>query len=151
MKGTGNFKSIILASPELSQTELKVQEMVTGKKQVHKKGSLGIISLYLEALTIDPVLQIDRKKKMDGQNHLKVRYWSLKDEEAPSNIHKLSFTNESKADLTFNLNINGPFQLVKTKTNSGAVHPLSVQQSTPSPLKELEQSKGKSLQASKVV
>lgn len=37
----------------------------------------------------------------------------------------LTFTNESKADLTFNLNINGPFEIVKTKTNSGAVHPLS--------------------------
>jgi len=37
----------------------------------------------------------------------------------------LTFTNESKADLTFNLNITGPFEIVKTKTNSGAVHPLS--------------------------
>ena len=27
--------------------------------------------------------------------------------------------------MTFNLNINGPFEIVKTKTNSGAVHPLS--------------------------
>jgi hypothetical protein len=27
--------------------------------------------------------------------------------------------------LVFNLNINGPFEIVKTKTNSGAVHPMS--------------------------
>jgi hypothetical protein len=27
--------------------------------------------------------------------------------------------------LTFNLNINGPFEIVKTKTNSGAAHPLA--------------------------
>ena len=25
--------------------------------------------------------------------------------------------------MTFNLNINGPFEIVKTKTNSGAIHP----------------------------
>jgi len=30
-----------------------------------KKGSLGIISLNLDAITIDPVLSIDRKVKMD--------------------------------------------------------------------------------------
>jgi len=30
--------------------------------------------------------------------------------------------------LTFNLNINGSFEIVKTKTNSGAVHPLSGKQ-----------------------
>ena len=37
----------------------------------------------------------------------------------------MTFTNDSKADLTFNLSLNGPFEIVKTKTNSGAVHPLS--------------------------
>jgi hypothetical protein len=31
-----------------------------------KKGALGIISLNLEAFTIDPVLSIDRKLKMDN-------------------------------------------------------------------------------------
>ena len=57
---------------------------------------------------------------------MKMRYWSVpKEFEAPSNIQKLTFTNNSKADLTFNLNISGPFEIVKTKTNSGAVHPLS--------------------------
>lgn len=47
---------------------------------------------------------------------------------APKKISKLCFTNESKADLTFNLNISGPFEIVRTKTNSGAVHPLAGQQ-----------------------
>jgi len=27
--------------------------------------------------------------------------------------------------MTFNLNINGPFEIVKTKSNTGAVHPLA--------------------------
>ena len=31
-----------------------------------KKGALGIISLNLEAFTIDPVLSIDKKLKMDN-------------------------------------------------------------------------------------
>lgn len=52
-----------------------------------KKGSLGIISLNLDALTIDPVLSIDRKLKMDGQNHLRLKYWSVTGEEdAPKKI-----------------------------------------------------------------
>jgi len=87
---------------------------------------LGIISLNLDALTIDPYLSIDRKLKMDAQNHLRLKYWSVTGEEdAPKKVQKLTFTNDSKADLTFNLSINGPFEIVKTKTNSGAVHPLS--------------------------
>lgn len=52
-----------------------------------KKGSLGIISLNLDALTIDPVLSIDRKLKMDGQNHMRLKYWSVPNEEgAPKKI-----------------------------------------------------------------
>jgi len=66
---------------------------------------------------------------MDGQNHMRLKYWSVNSEDAPPKIQKLTFTNDSKADLTFNLNINGPFEIVKTKTNSGAVHPLAAQNS----------------------
>ena len=68
---------------------------------------------------------------MDGQNHLRLKYWSVSGEDdAPKKIQKLTFTNDSKADLTFNMNINGPFEIVKTKTNSGATHPLSGKQGT---------------------
>jgi len=80
----------------------------------------------LDATTIDPLLSIDRKLKMDNQNHMRLKYWSVTGcEEAPKKIQKLTFTNDSKADLVFNLNINGPFEIVKTKTNSGATHPLA--------------------------
>lgn len=64
---------------------------------------------------------------MDGEHHMRFKYWSVPNEEdAPKKIQKLTFTNDSKADLIFNLNINGPFEIVKTKTNSGATHPISV-------------------------
>ena len=126
-KGTGNFKSIILASPVLSQEELEIQKADDKASSVDftKKGSLGIISLRLDATTIDPVLSIDRKQKMDGQNHMRLKFWSVQSEDAPKKIQKLTFTNNSKADLTFNLNMSGPFEIVKTKTNSGAAHPLA--------------------------
>lgn len=130
-KGTGKFKSIILASPELSKEELELQSASGGDDSgfdFTKPGSLGIISLKFDATTIDPILSIDRKLKMDGQNHMRLKFWSvLGEEDAPKKIQKLTFTNDSKADLVFNLNINGPFEIVKTKTNSGATHPLSKQ------------------------
>jgi hypothetical protein len=135
----GKFRSIVLASPELSQEELEIQGANAGggsssNVDLLKKGSLGIISLNLDAMTIDPVLSIDRKLKMDGQNHMRLKYWSVPNEEgAPKKIQKLTFTNDSKADLTFNLNINGPFEIVRTKTNSGASHPLSGQQQAAQP------------------
>lgn len=59
---------------------------------------------------------------------MRLKYWSLTEEDAPKKIQKLTFTNDSKADLTFNMNISGPFEIVKTKTNSGATHPLSGKQ-----------------------
>ena len=62
--------------------------------------------------------------------------WSVQDEAAPKKNMTLTFTNESKADLTFNLNINGPFEIVKTKTNSGAAHPLSGKNDGGSPTSE---------------
>ena len=54
------------------------------------------------------------------------KYWSLlTDPEAPSATQKLTYTNNTKADLTFNLSASGPFEIVKTKSNTGAVHPLA--------------------------
>ena len=62
---------------------------------------------------------------------MRLKYWSVAGEEgAPKKVQKLTFTNDSKADLVFNLNINGPFEIIKTKTNSGAAHPLSGAEST---------------------
>lgn len=138
-KGTGNFKSIVLSSPILSSEELEIQNGGGGgvsNTDLLKKGSLGIISLNLDAVTIDPYLSIDKKMKMDKHNHMRMYNWSVQDESAPKKILKLTFTNESKADLTFNLNINGPFEIVKTKTNSGAVHPLSGKNDGGSPTAE---------------
>lgn len=152
-KGTGNFKSIILASPVLSQEELEIQKADDKASSVDftKKGSLGIISLRLDATTIDPVLSIDRKQKMDGQNHMRLKYWSVQSEDAPKKIQKLTFTNNSKADLTFNLNITGPFDIVKTKTNSGAVHPLSAQNAVTGGDESIKSASKKSQNASKVL
>jgi hypothetical protein len=44
--------------------------------------------------------------------------------DAPSSIQKLTFSNDSKADMTFNFDMNGPFEIVKTKSNTGAKHPM---------------------------
>lgn len=88
-KGTGRFKSIVLASPELSAEEIEIQGGPGGvsNQDLLKKGSLGIISLNLDALTIDPHLSIDRKLKMDSQNHLRFKYWSVPNEpDAPKKI-----------------------------------------------------------------
>lgn len=42
-------------------------------------------------------------------------------------IKKLTLSNNSKADMTFNLGVEGPFEIVKTKSNTGAKHPLAGQ------------------------
>ena len=48
-----------------------------------------------------------------------MKYWSVPDAEgAPDKVQKIIFTNESKADLTFNLNINGPFDIARLRQTS---------------------------------
>lgn len=121
-KGVGEFKSVILASPELSTEELSIAD---DGDEFLRKGSLGIISLNLFAVAIKPKLTIDKKSRFDGENHLNFKYWSIpNDNDAPSGTQKFTYSNDSKADLTFNLNIAGPFEIVKTKSNTGAKHPL---------------------------
>jgi hypothetical protein len=59
---------------------------------------------------------------------IKIKKWAtLDDEDAPSIVKKLTLSNNSKADMTFNLAAEGPFEIVKTKSNTGAKHPLSNQ------------------------
>lgn len=119
----GEFRSVILATPELSKEELSIAD---DGDEFARKGSLGIISLNLFAVTIKPKLVIDKKSRFDGENHLNFKYWSIPNEsDAPNATQKITYTNDSKADLTFNLNISGPFEIVKTKSNTGAKHPLA--------------------------
>lgn len=81
-KGVGEFKSIILATPELSRDELQIAD---DGDEFLRKGSLGIISLNLLANTIKPKLTIDKKSRFDGDNHMNFKYWSLpNDNDAPS-------------------------------------------------------------------
>ena len=114
---------MMMATPELSSDELELAE---DGEEFTKRGALGIISLGLSAETIDPVLTVDKKSRHDGENHMNFKFWSLSnDSEAPNATQKLTYTNNTKADLTFNLSSAGPFEIVKTKSNTGAVHPLA--------------------------
>ena len=122
-KGVGEFKSILMATPELSADELELAE---DGDEFLKRGALGIISLNMYGNTIEPCLTIDKKSRHDGENHLNFKYWSIpNDSFAPSATQKITYTNNTKADLNFNLNITGPFELEKTKSNTGAAHPLA--------------------------
>ena len=50
-KDVGNFKTILLASPELSQEEVEIAD---DPNDLPKKGSLGTIAIKLNANTIQP-------------------------------------------------------------------------------------------------
>ena len=89
------------------------------------KRSLGIVALKLFAKTIEPVLTVDMKKKLDGEYYFNFYQWPMDHEEEPSPIQKMCLVNETKANLIFNLNSSGPFKIIGTKTNSGSSHPLA--------------------------
>jgi hypothetical protein len=130
-KGTGKFRTIVLATPELTQDELAIAD---DAKEFSKKGSLGLVAFNLFSESIDPVLSIDKRTRVDNLNHVLFKYWSYRGcEEAPSGIQRVVYTNDTKSDLLFNLVTDGPFEIVKTKTNTNAKHPnapnLTVMQS----------------------
>ena len=54
-----------------------------------------------------------------------IKKWAVTTEDSPNVIKKLTFSNDTKADLTFNFSVQGPFEIVKSKTNSGAKHPMA--------------------------
>ena len=118
----GNFRSIVIATPELAQEEI---ELAGDSNEQPKKGTLGIISLNMNANTISPYLSLDKTVRMDGGKHISMKKWSVADEDAPNVVNKLTFSNDTKADMTFNFGVTGPFEIVKSKSNTGAKHPLS--------------------------
>jgi len=73
-RGVGDFKSILLASPDLSADELSLLEE---GDELLKKGALGSIALMLKAWTLGPRLTVDKSVRMDGNNHIAFRYWSV--------------------------------------------------------------------------
>ena len=61
-KGVGEFRSIVMASPELDPADIESED----DAHLTKKGSLGIIAVNLFAMTLEPKLIIDRKLRHDG-------------------------------------------------------------------------------------
>lgn len=80
----GNFRSIVIASPELAQEEIEIAGGENSEQP--KKGTLGIISLNLNANTISPQLSLDKSVKMDGGKHITMKKWAVVDEDAPNVI-----------------------------------------------------------------
>lgn len=54
-----------------------------------------------------------------------MKVWSKQFLEAPSHTRSLTFSNDTKADMVFNLSSSGPFEIVSTKSNTVAKHPLA--------------------------
>lgn len=110
-----------MATPSLTQEELLIAD---DAKDFAKKGSLGVVSFNIMGETIDPVLTVDKRTRVDGLNHMSYKYWSYRgDPDTPSAIQRLIYTNDTKTDLVFKLTTNGPFEIVKTKSNTNAQHP----------------------------
>lgn len=82
-KEVGNFKSIVIATPEVSAEEI---EIATNADDLPKKGTLGVIALCLDANTIGPALSLDKSTEMDGGKHIRIKHWSVTDDDAPNVI-----------------------------------------------------------------
>ncbi len=79
----------------------------------------------MKATTIEPVLVVDKKQRLNKDFQFNFHHWSVEDEEAPPSLRKMILKNETKANMIFNISADGPFEILKTKTNSDSFHPLS--------------------------
>ena len=93
------------------------------KENEENRRNLGVISLSLIGTTISPYLTIGKCLRMNDEHVLQFKCWSVESEDAPSPFKIISLTNNKQTDISFNLNITGPFSLVSTKTNA-LLHPL---------------------------
>jgi len=112
-------------SEQMSQHIREEGEGSIDEVQETAKRSLGIVALNLFAKTIEPILSVDMKKKLDGEHYFNFYQWPMDHEDEPSPVQKICLVNETKAIIIFNLSTEGPFRIVGTKTNSGSVHPLA--------------------------
>lgn len=111
-----------MATPKCSEEEIAKAK---DPADLPKAGTLGSISLSLNAETISPYLKIDKTVQLDGNRHIKMKIWSQSFLEAPYHTKNLTFSNDTKADMVFNLATSGPFEIVGTKSNTGSKHPLA--------------------------
>jgi hypothetical protein len=63
----------LLATPDCSAEEVAKAQDVS---DLPKAGTLGNISLNLNAETIAPYLKIDKTVQLDGNRHIKMKVWS---------------------------------------------------------------------------
>jgi len=80
-QGINKYPAVILAHPKLAQQEIDPddEEMLALASR-----PLGIVALKLSGETIEPVLTVDWKKRLDNEFMFDFFSWSVKDEEAPS-------------------------------------------------------------------
>jgi hypothetical protein len=113
---------VILAHPHIAEQEIDSED---DEMKEAVKRPLGIVSVKLTGETVEPRLVTDKKERLDEETQFVFNHWSVEDIESPDTTQKLVLKNETKANLMFNVSTEGPFELVASKTNSGAKHPLA--------------------------
>lgn len=138
-KGMGFFQSTILAHPHLvdegagsrrmsledeakkeasAKTFLDLEQGSVTTTQSAMLKDLGFVALYATGSTLQPKLSVDKHVTSGGEQVVKFKSWSLQHDSAPKLVRKITLTNNTLAELQFNLSVEGPFRLVKTKTNA---------------------------------
>ncbi len=111
----GTYNSVLLAHPRLAKEEAKDDS---------SSSNLGVICLSLRGETLKAHLTADKRLRLDGNSYLQYDVWPYTIDRTPSLAKKLSFTNETPADIVLDLSTAGPFEIVSTETNAPP-HPLA--------------------------
>lgn len=116
----GKYNAIMIAEPHLSQNNNEIVNV--------KDSNLQDLVVAVQAFSIQPSLHIDKAVQLDGLVMVSFEKWSFMDSQ--KEIQSLCLVNKFRTNFIFTLDIEGPFKIISTYTNSPLKYELSTNNQT---------------------
>ena len=88
-----------------------------------------MVACYLKGRTFRPHLHLDKLLTLQGDEQVEFQRWALV--KNPDQKKIVILTNKESSNIVCNVNLEGPFKLVKTETNSSLKHALAYKMKSP--------------------
>lgn len=112
----GAYNAILIAEPKLSSKE---NEEVKDAPE----SNLQDLVVSTQAFSIQPSLNLDKSVQIDGSVSMSFEKWSYM--ESQKDIRTICLVNKFRTNFIFTLEIEGPFKIIQTYTNSPLKYELA--------------------------
>jgi len=91
-------------------------ELIRDGDEMRKSSKTNPLPFYLKATTVNPVLTVDKLKRLDGSHLLKFEKWALS--QTKKQFRNVILRNQTPAHLDFTVQIDGPFKICEMKSSA---------------------------------